>query len=512
MKRLQLAARQAWVRFQRWRYRLLARWLGVAPTGGGAEPCVVFCQIDGLGAQRLEAALRAGYLPFLRQLIERHGYQAQRWRCGVPADTPPVQGALLYGRNDQIPGFYWLDKRTGRWQSCLNPLHAALVEERLNHRGAALLADGSSYANMFAGGATRTLFTTSTAFHEPLAGRRHLAALLTFLALRPGRALRVAADVGAELAAETADRVWAIRSGRPRRPEGPFPLVRVLVTVLLRELTVTAARLDLTLGVPALYVNFVGYDLVGHHSGPDSPNALATLRGIDRAIRRIAEARAWAPRPYELIVLSDHGLTPSRPFEQLAGRPFARFVAELAGAPPDDARPVGGAAEQRYLFRSLPYLRLLMLRADELEPLGEKRRVRLLGRLGRWLNRGALDWEDASVAVTVGGSLAHVYFRERAERLTLEQIERLRPGLVRRLLEHPGVGLIIVRSRGNLLALGRSGRRWLTGPQVVPGDDPLEVYEEIRKPSALKAAGIVVNVLVVCYLALRLRRRVAAGG
>jgi uncharacterized membrane protein (DUF2068 family) len=41
---------------------------------------------------------------------------------------------------------------------------------------------------------------------------------------------------------------------------------------------------------------------------------------------------------------------------------------------------------------------------------------------------------------------------------------------------------------------------------------PLEVYEEIRKPSALKAAGIVVNVLVVCYLALRLRRRVAAGG
>lgn len=140
MKRLQLAARQAWVRFQRWRYRLLARWLGVAPTGGGAEPGVVSCQIDGLGAQRLEAALRAGYLPFLRQLIERHGYQAQRWRCGVPADTPPVQGALLYGRNDQIPGFYWLDKRTGRWQSCLNPLHAALVEERLNHRGAALLA------------------------------------------------------------------------------------------------------------------------------------------------------------------------------------------------------------------------------------------------------------------------------------------------------------------------------------------------------------------------------------
>jgi uncharacterized membrane protein (DUF2068 family) len=36
---------------------------------------------------------------------------------------------------------------------------------------------------------------------------------------------------------------------------------------------------------------------------------------------------------------------------------------------------------------------------------------------------------------------------------------------------------------------------------------PLEVYELVRKPSLLKAAGIVVNVLIVLYLAHRLRRR-----
>lgn len=39
---------------------------------------------------------------------------------------------------------------------------------------------------------------------------------------------------------------------------------------------------------------------------------------------------------------------------------------------------------------------------------------------------------------------------------------------------------------------------------------PLEVYELARKPSLLKAAGIVVNVLIVLYLARRLRRRIAA--
>jgi uncharacterized membrane protein (DUF2068 family) len=38
---------------------------------------------------------------------------------------------------------------------------------------------------------------------------------------------------------------------------------------------------------------------------------------------------------------------------------------------------------------------------------------------------------------------------------------------------------------------------------------PLEVYELVRKPGPVKAAGIVVNVLIVLYLARRLRKRLA---
>jgi uncharacterized membrane protein (DUF2068 family) len=36
---------------------------------------------------------------------------------------------------------------------------------------------------------------------------------------------------------------------------------------------------------------------------------------------------------------------------------------------------------------------------------------------------------------------------------------------------------------------------------------PLEVYEVVRSPSLVKAAGIAVNVAIVAYLAVRLRRR-----
>jgi uncharacterized membrane protein (DUF2068 family) len=37
---------------------------------------------------------------------------------------------------------------------------------------------------------------------------------------------------------------------------------------------------------------------------------------------------------------------------------------------------------------------------------------------------------------------------------------------------------------------------------------PFEVYELVRKPSAVKAAGIVVNLAIVAFLAWNLRRRV----
>jgi uncharacterized membrane protein (DUF2068 family) len=39
---------------------------------------------------------------------------------------------------------------------------------------------------------------------------------------------------------------------------------------------------------------------------------------------------------------------------------------------------------------------------------------------------------------------------------------------------------------------------------------PLEIYELVRKPTLLKAAGIAVNVAIVAYLARRLRERVRA--
>jgi hypothetical protein len=462
----------------RWRYRWLARCIGLSAARGlDRKPGVVFCQIDGLGYEQLREALAAGYLPFVRALIQREGYRLERWRCGVPADTPPVQGALLYGRSDGVPGFYWMEKATGRRLSCLNPLHASEVETRLNGHGGGLLAEGSSYANIFTGGARRTLFTTSALFSEPLPTSRHLLAMLVFL--RPARVLQVVTDILAELFAEARDFVESILTARLRRSIGPFPIARIVVNVAMRELATTATRLDMVLGVPAIYVNFVGYDLVGHQSGARSASVLATLGGIDRAIRRIAETREFSARPYRVVLLSDHGLTPSIPFELVFGQSFASFVAALAARCGARARiRVHELDEHGYLFRAVPYLRLARLHLRELRPMAYRMRVRLLMWIGRRLNGGPDQEAGAPISVTVGGSLAHIYLRESAERLSLEAVEQVRPGLIANLLAHPGVGVVVGRSRGKPVALGRGGRTLLANPRVIEGADPLAEYDE----------------------------------
>jgi uncharacterized membrane protein (DUF2068 family) len=82
-------------------------------------------------------------------------------------------------------------------------------------------------------------------------------------------------------------------------------------------------------------------------------------------------------------------------------------------------------------------------------------------------------------------------------------------GLDRRKLEEVGIGTFVYAGvflvEGTGLALRKHWAEYLT--TIVTGSFiPLEVFEMIRKPSIPKAIGILVNVLIVAYLALRLRR------
>ena len=102
--------------------------------------------------------------------------------------------------------------------------------------------------------------------------------------------------------------------------------MRGAITVVMRDLNVATLLGDIVEGVPVVYSTFVGYDEVAHHSGIEEPDAFAVLRQHDAQLARLERAIEQAPRPYHLVVLSDHGQTQGRPFRQRYGVELEELV------------------------------------------------------------------------------------------------------------------------------------------------------------------------------------------
>ena len=82
--------------------------------------------------------------------------------------------------------------------------------------------------------------------------------------------------------------------------------------------------------------------------------------------------------------------------------------------------------------------------------------------------------------VMASGNLGLVSFTGPKHRLTLEEIQNDQPGLIEKLVAHPGVGFVMVATSGNgaapgSVAIGEKGRYYLADDRV-EGEDPLAPY------------------------------------
>ena len=112
----------------------------------------------------------------------------------------------------------------------------------------------------------------------------------------------------------------APRDVEPRGHRGGlYPLMRGAMCVIVRDLIVFGVLTDMMRGRPAVYATFSSYDEVAHHSGLERADTMEALRKLDEQFGRIERARRYAPRPYEIVVLSDHGQTQGATFKQRNG-------------------------------------------------------------------------------------------------------------------------------------------------------------------------------------------------
>ena len=224
--------------------------------------------------------------------------------------------------------------------------------------------------------------------------------------------------------------------------------------VIVRDLIVFGVLTDMMRGRPAVYATFSSYDEVAHHSGLERADTMEALRKLDQQFGRIARARRYAPRPYEIVVLSDHGQTQGATFKQRNGYGLDELVERSLAR-----RPRGGHRGRR--------------RAGRDGRAARSRRRPAAGRAKRPKN----DVSDREVVVLGSGNLGLVYLMESERRLTARGDRRAPSRADPRAARAPAHRLAAgaLRRARRASCSGRPATAYLDEGRV-EGDDPLAPF------------------------------------
>jgi uncharacterized membrane protein YvlD (DUF360 family) len=431
---------------------------------GTDVPGILFLEIDGLSLPVLRDAMRDGSAPVMARWIADDGYRLAEWETDLSSQTGASQAGILLGSNDDIPAFRWVEKERGRMMVCSSPDDCAEIERR-HATGAGLLIDGgASRGNLLSGEAEETILTVSRTDAEKGANPGYRAFLANGFNVTRALVLFLL-EVGIEIAAAARA---ARRDVRPRGHRGGvYPLMRGAMCVIVRDLVVFGVLTDMMRGRPAVYATFASYDEVAHHSGLERADTLEALRKLDQQFGRIERARRYAPRPYEIVVLSDHGQTQGATFRQRHGYGLDELV-ERSLSRSDGVVGYAGGDEQQAMARHA---------MDEATG-GAKTS-----------KRSKSDVTGRDVVVLGSGNLGLVYLMEESRRLTQEEIAARHPDLLDALRRHPHVGWLLVRSSEHgAVVLGPRGANHLDEGRVI-GEDPLAPFSPTAGRHLLRTDG-----------------------
>jgi uncharacterized membrane protein YvlD (DUF360 family) len=440
----------------------------IARRQGGGErsevPGIIYLEIDGLALPVLRRAMRDGNATNMARWLSEGTHRLTEWETDLSSQTGASQAGILLGSNDDMPAFRWVDKETGKLTACSNPADCARIEaERAT--GIGLLIDGgSSRGNLLSGEADEVILTVSRMDAEKRANPGYRAFFANGFNVTRSLVL-----FGWEVILEWTASLRAIRRDvRPRGHRGGiYPFLRGAMCVIVRDLIVYGVLTDVMRGRPAIYATFSSYDEVAHHSGLERADTLEALRKLDEQFGRIQRALRYAPRPYEMVVLSDHGQTQGATFKQRNGYGLDELVERSLAHGKVEA--VADGDEQQSMVGLA---------------VGEA--------TGRTENVQEPEKHDVSgkqVIVLGSGNLGLISLMEEPRRLTLEEIDERHPQLIPALRAHPHIGWLLVRSseRGPV-ALGSAGARYLADG-TVEGDDPLAPFAPNAPRHLLRTDG-----------------------
>lgn len=430
-----------------------------ASLGAGESSGLLMIQVDGLARSQLERAMAKRRMPFLRRLMRRDDYRMHDFYPGVPSTTAAVQGELFYGVRAAVPGYSFYDRIKRRHGVMSSPDWAKDAEAGCAAQAPGLLEGGSSWSNIYTGGATQeeSHFCAASIGFSDMWRTGKIRNIFIFIVLHPLRSIFIALLLILESFIALWDLILGVCRGERLFPEFLILLSRVFIAIGLRELITIGAAVDLARGLPVIHVNFVGYDEHSHRRGPGSAFAHWSLLGIDRAIHSLYRAAEQSNRrDYTVWIFSDHGQERVKSFDT----EFTGGIEKIVGDILEVSQQKDPAWRARSQKRLLPTWRT--------GKAAEKR-------FAKWSKAAALTpGEEATFTIAAIGPVGHLYLANPPD-------DEKRAAIARRLVKEGKVpGVLIKRADNSVVWFHASGET------LVPDDVPpfLPHPEPVRKEIA----------------------------
>ncbi len=444
-------------------------------------PGIFFLEIDGLAEPILQKALDEGYMPTLKGWVDSGTHVITPWETDTSSQTSASQAGILHGNNSNIPAFRWYDKETKKIVASSNTQMLPILEKDHSDGNGLLSDNGASRGNLFSGDAPYVMATASTItdrskfhasefqayFANPYNTGRTLLLFLWDMVLEKWQFWRARRN-----------HVYPILDKQHRG--GIYPLIRATMTVVMRELNIYTLLGDMFAGRPSAYATFVGYDEIAHHAGIYDEGAFDVLHKLDQQFARLESAVDEAPRPYHLVILSDHGQTVGATFKQRYGMTLEAYVQELMTLEyrVQGATDYGGSISKINTFLTDTIHNDASGVSNVMSRMFKKKTVDgVVALQGQGNAPKATEVADETAVIALAsGNLGLISFTEWDHRMTYEEIEAAFPAVLPGLVSHEGVGFVMVKmAREGAVVLGKNGRYFLKDDRI-EGENPLACF------------------------------------
>jgi hypothetical protein len=397
--------------------------LGATPASNNRG--LVMVVFDGLGFPAMRYALAQGRMPNISRLLDE-GAQAHEFFPGIPCTTPAAMCGYTHGDNSHIPSYTWYDKATGREYNAgqFTDFDEGFESRARSAENPGIASEGSVHSALISGDSHDAHFSVDVMSHchaeggTPGVFKYVVKDTASFAAHHPLQAVHMVGQYAHDVARNLKDG-YRGTNGDFDPDSGLKERFGKAVSTALETgfvtLPATAGVIDdMKAGKPSIFIDLAAYDGTAHAYGPFAEPSMRAVERIDRMAGKILD-QSKKGRGYEVAIISDHGQTNCVPFHIQYGYRLADHIEKLTGQ---------------------------------------------------------------KVAEGIAGSLDNIYFTDQKDQMQIGDVDKQHPGLIDKLVEHDGIGLVMGRQGDVTRIFGRGGHVDIqNGEAKVYGRNVLEDYD-----------------------------------